>query len=484
VIAFRAVFYLIGILLSIISGAMLIPLSVELFVYRTGGWRGFAISAFITGLVGTLLVLSNRYEGKTELRVREAFLLTAASWVATSFFAGLPFFWSTLSLGFHDCWFESVSALTTTGSTVLAHLDRVPRGILLWRALLQWLGGTGIIVMAMTILPILRIGGMQLFRNEFSDRSEKILPRLSQIASAILSIYLGFTLICAILLHFAGMKWFDAICHAMGTVSTGGLSTKDLSIGAYHSFSIELILMVFMLIGGTTFILFVKLWHRNFKAVWKDSQVRAYLSTIAIASLLATFWLMIHQDADFLTGLRHASFAVISVITSTGYCTEDYALWGAFPLVLFFLLSLIGGCTGSTSGGIKIFRFQVLVAVALSHMRQLRRSHGVYLPTYQGQKISENISTSVFTFITLYAFCLMMLAGGLSICGLDFITSLTGAASALGNLGPGLGPLIGPLGTFASLEIAPKCLLMFGMILGRLELLAILILFMPSFWRD
>jgi trk system potassium uptake protein TrkH len=270
----------------------------------------------------------------------------------------------------------------------------------------------------------------------------------------------------------------------MGTVSTGGLSTKDLSIGAYHSFSIELILMVFMLIGGTTFILFVKLWHRNFKAVWKDSQVRAYLSTIAIASLLATFWLMIHQDADFLTGLRHASFAVISVITSTGYCTEDYALWGAFPLVLFFLLSLIGGCTGSTSGGIKIFRFQVLVAVALSHMRQLRRSHGVYLPTYQGQKISENISTSVFTFITLYAFCLMMLAGGLSICGLDFITSLTGAASALGNLGPGLGPLIGPLGTFASLEIAPKCLLMFGMILGRLELLAILILFMPSFWRD
>ncbi|MBX9805563.1 MAG: TrkH family potassium uptake protein [Alphaproteobacteria bacterium] len=463
---------------------MLIPLSVELFVYRTGGWRGFAISAFITGLVGTLLVLSNRYEGKTELRVREAFLLTAASWVATSFFAGLPFFWSTLSLGFHDCWFESVSALTTTGSTVLAHLDRVPRGILLWRALLQWLGGTGIIVMAMTILPILRIGGMQLFRNEFSDRSEKILPRLSQIASAILSIYLGFTLICAILLHFAGMKWFDAICHAMGTVSTGGLSTKDLSIGAYHSFSIELILMVFMLIGGTTFILFVKLWHRNFKAVWKDSQVRAYLSTIAIASLLATFWLMIHQDADFLTGLRHASFAVISVITSTGYCTEDYALWGAFPLVLFFLLSLIGGCTGSTSGGIKIFRFQVLVAVALSHMRQLRRSHGVYLPTYQGQKISENISTSVFTFITLYAFCLMMLAGGLSICGLDFITSLTGAASALGNLGPGLGPLIGPLGTFASLEIAPKCLLMFGMILGRLELLAILILFMPSFWRD
>lgn len=483
-IAFRAVFYLIGILLSVIAVAMLIPLSVDLFIYRTGGWRGFAISAFITGFVGTLLVLSNRYEGKTELRVREAFLLTAASWISSSFFAGLPFFWSSLSLGFYDCWFESVSALTTTGSTVLAHLDKVSKGVLLWRALLQWLGGTGIIVMAMTILPILRIGGMQLFRNEFSDRSEKILPRVSQIASAILSIYFLFTLICTILLHLAGMKWFDAICHAMGTVSTGGLSTKDLSIGAFHSLSIELILIVFMLIGGTTFILFVKLWHRNFKAVWHDSQLRVYLGIIGIATLLSTVWLMIHQDFDFLSGLRHSIFAVVSVITSTGYSTEDYNLWGSFPLVLFFVLSLIGGCTGSTAGGIKIFRFQVLFAVALSHMRQLRRSHGVYLPTYQSQKISENISTSVFTFITLYAFCLIMLAGGLSICGLDFITSLSGAASALGNLGTGLGPLIGPNGTMASLDIAPKCLLMFGMILGRLELLAILILFMPSFWKD
>ncbi|MBM3468370.1 MAG: TrkH family potassium uptake protein [Alphaproteobacteria bacterium] len=483
-IAFRAVFFLIGILLSIISAAMLIPLSVEFLIYRTGGWRGFAISTFITGLVGTLLVLSNRSEGKTELRVREAFLLTAASWVSTSLFAALPFFWSSLSLGFLDCWFESVSALTTTGSTVLAHLDKIPKGILLWRALLQWLGGTGIIVMAMTILPILRIGGMQLFRTEFSDRSERILPRVSQIASAIISVYCLFTLTCTILLHLAGMNWFDAICHSMATVSTGGLSTKDLSVGAFHNFTIELILMLFMIIGGMTFLLFVKIWHRNYKAVWLDSQLRVYLGIIGIASLLGSCWLMIHQNMTFLGSLRHASFAVISVITSTGFTTDDYTLWGTFPLVLFFVLSLIGGCTGSTAGGIKIFRFQVLFAVALSHMRQLRRPHGIYLPTYQNQKISENISTSVFTFITLYGFCLILLTGGLSIFGLDFITSLSGAASALGNLGSGLTPLIGPLGSFAHLDIGPKGILMVGMILGRLELLAILVLFMPSFWRD
>jgi len=484
VIAVRAVFFLIGVLLSINAGAMLIPLSVELFIYHTSGWREFAIAAFITGLVGTLLVLSNREQKKTELKVREAFLLTVGSWIAMSFFAGLPFFWSPLSLTFIDSWFESVSALTTTGSTILAQLDKVSKGVLLWRALLQWLGGTGIIVMAMSILPILRIGGMQLFRNEFSDRSEKILPRVSQIATAILSIYFFFTLLCAVLLYFAGMKWFDAICHAMSTISTGGFSTKDLSIAGFHSVFIEIILIVFMIVGGTTFILFIKLWHRNFKSVWRDSQLRAYLSVIAIASLLSTGWLSFYQHIDFLNSLRHGTFAVVSVLTSTGYATEDYSSWGPFPLVLFFLLSLVGGCTGSTTGGIKIFRFQVLGAVALSHMRQLRRSHGIYLPTYQSQKISENISTSVFTFITLYAFCLMMLAGGLSAFGLDFITSISGAASALGNLGVGLGSTIGPLESFAQLNLGPKCLLMFGMILGRLELLAVLVLFMPSFWRD
>jgi trk system potassium uptake protein TrkH len=463
---------------------MLIPLSMELFIYRTDGWRGFVVSAFLTGLVGTLLVLSNRAQGKTELHLREAFLLTSASWGLISFFAGLPFFWSSLGLDFLDCWFEAVSSLTTTGSTILVNLDKMPKGILLWRALLQWLGGTGIIVMAMSILPVLRIGGMQVFRNEYSDRSEKILPRVSQIASAILSIYFGFTLICSVSLHLAGMKWFDAICHAMSTVSTGGFSTKDLSIGAFHSFAIEMIIMIFMIIGGTSFILFVKLWHRNYKAVWKDSQLRIYLSIIAIASLLGTLWLYLNQKVDFLNSLRQSSFAVISVITSTGYATQDYTTWGPFPIVLFLLLSIVGGCSGSTSGGIKIFRFQVLVAVALSHMRQLRRPHGIYVPIYQSQKITENVSTSVFTFIILYTFCLIVISCGLSISGLDFVASISSAAAAIGNLGPGLTQAIGPLGTFTDLSVASKGILMFGMILGRLELLAILILFMPSFWRD
>lgn len=483
-IAFRAVFFLIGILLSISAVAMFIPLSVELIVYKTQGWRGFAISAFITGLVGTLLILSNQSRRKIKLGVREAFLLTVGSWVTTSFFAGLPFFWSSLPLNFLDSWFEAVSSLTTTGATALTQLDKAPRGILLWRSLLQWLGGTGIIVMAMTILPILRIGGMQVFRNEFSDHSEKILPRVSQIASAILSIYFVFTFTCAVLLHLAGMKWFDAICHAMTTVSTGGLSTKDLSIGAFHSLAMELILMIFMVIGGMTFILFIKLWRQNFKSVWQDSQLRTYLSFIGGASLLAALWLNFNQGFGFLDSFRHASFAVISVITSTGYSTEDYVLWGSFPLVLLFLLSIIGGCTGSTSGGVKVFRFQVLLTVALSHMRQLRRPHGIYVPSYHNQKVSETISTSVLTFITLYAFCLIMLTGGLSICGLDFMTSLSGASSSLGNLGPGITPLIGPQGSFSTLNGGAKCILMFGMILGRLELLAVLVLLMPSFWRD
>jgi trk system potassium uptake protein TrkH len=280
------------------------------------------------------------------------------------------------------------------------------------------------------------------------------------------------------------MTWFDAICHAMGTVSTGGLSTKDMSIRAYNSLFIELILMVFMIIGGTTFILFIKLWHRNFRAVWQDSQLRTYLGVIGIASLLGAIWLWINQGHQVGMSLRYATFAAVSVITSTGYITDDYTLWGSFPLVLFFILSLIGGCTGSTTGGIKILRFQVLFSVALSHLRQLRRPHGIYLPTYQSQKITENIATSVFTFITLYALCLILISGGLSFFGLDFVTSLSGAAATLGNVGPGLGSTIGPGGSYASLATGPKSLLMFGMILGRLELLTILVLFMPSFWKD
>jgi trk system potassium uptake protein TrkH len=360
----------------------------------------------------------------------------------------------------------------------------MPRSILLWRALLQGFGGIGIIVMAMTIFPVLRIGGMQLFRIEFADRSEKILPRVSQIATAIVSTYVFLIILCAFCLFLAGMSVFDAVCHALATVSTGGHSTHDKSIAFYESQLIEAIIVAFMIIGGSTLILFIKLWRGNYKALWTDSQIRAYFGVITVSCAIVTLWLWNFNEYGLLFSFRQALFSVVAILTSTGFVISDYSQWGNFVPVLLFFLSLIGGCTGSTTGGIKIFRFQVLFSVAMTQLRHLRRPHGVFVPTFNHQKISEGVATSVFTFITLYCFCLVILALGLGLFNLDFITALSGASAAIGNLGSGLGNVIGPGGVYTTFDNGPKCILMFGMILGRLELLTVLILLMPSFWKD
>ena len=407
-IDFRCVFFLSGILLSGLALTMFIPLLAELIFYHANNSLGFITSIFICGFFGSALALANRPQAKIVLGMREAFLMTAFSWIVLSLFAGLPFYCIDAKFSFINAWFESVSSLTTTGATVLTDLDRTSKGLLLWRALLQWLGGTGIVVMAMTIFPTLRIGGMQLFRSEFSDRSEKILPRLSQIVTGILSIYILFTAVCGFLLWWVGMSVFDAICHAMSTVSTGGLSTKDASIGFYDNPLIEIIIMVFMILGGSTLILYIKLWNGDAKALRRDSQLKAYLGVLLVASLIVTFWQWLINNFNFITSLRRGTFITISTITTTGFITSDYGQWGAFYGTFFFILGMIGGCTGSTTGGIKIFRFQVLFALTKSHLLQLRRPHGVYVPTYQDYKISDAVAFSVFTFITLYCFCLVL----------------------------------------------------------------------------
>ncbi len=464
---------------------MLIPLGVELIFYQTHLWRVFAISFCVMGFFGSAMILANRPSGKISLGMREAFLMTSLSWIILSIFSGAPFFLAqSLNLSFVDATFEAVSALTTTGSTIIRHLDSVSPSILLWRSMLQWFGGIGIIVMAMIIFPALRIGGMQLFRSEFSDRSEKILPRVSQIATAILTAYILFTVLCAILLCWAGMSFFDGVCHAMCTVSTGGFSTKDASVGFYNNPLIEFIIIVFMIIGGSTLVLYVRLWNGDFKAIRQDQQLHVYLLVLVVTSLMACLWQCWENNIPFWTSLRHASFACVSSITSSGFVSQDYGKWGHFPVMFFFILSFIGGCTGSTAGGIKIFRFQVLFSLTRAHLLQLRRPHGVYVPLYQNQKIEQSVAFSVFAFMTLYTLCLVIVAFILSAFGLDFMTSLTGAAASLSNVGPGLGDLIGPHTSFASLAYSPKIVMMAAMILGRLELLTILVLFMPSFWRN
>ncbi len=481
--SFRAILFVIGILLSGLAATMCIPLFVDAFIYGTRDWYSFLMGMCVTGFFGSAMALANRPEGKIQLGTREAFIMTTLIWIMMCLFAALPIYWSRLNISFIDSCFEAVSALTTTGSTVLVGLDRMPKGLLLWRSILQWLGGVGIVVMAMTIFPALRIGGMQLFRSEFSDRSEKILPRVSQIASAILFTYVFFSVICFLMLLLAGMSTFDAICHAMTSISTGGLSTHDASIAAFNSPLIEAILCFFMFIGGSALILYVRLWNGDWKAI-RDSQLRVYAGFTLCSIIVLTFWYYCTQNQPFLTSFRYCSFSVISVITSTGYTLSDYSLWGSFASLLFFMLSFSGGCTGSTTGGIKIFRFQVLYQLAKSHLHQLRRPYGVYVPMYQNHKITEAVAFSVFTFLVLYCVSLAVISSALSAMGLDFLTSLSGAAASLGNVGPGLGSIVGPGTTFASINSGSKAIMMFGMILGRLELLTVLVLFMPSFWRD
>jgi len=479
----RSVLFLLGVLLSLLAAAMLIPMGIEIGFYSTDYWQSFAISSFVCGFAGTLLSVSNQPDTRMELGVREAFLLTTLLWFASCLVAALPLYFGPARITFVDALFEATSALTTTGATVLTDLDTMPKSILLWRALLQWLGGIGIIVMAMIIFPILRIGGMQLFRSEFSDRSEKILPRVSQIASGIVGVYTGLTFLCLLCLSFVGMEVFDALCHAMSALSTGGLSTRDASIQAFGSWQIEFILMIFMILGGGTLVLYVRIFQGNPSSVLKDPQYKAYLLTLLGAGGVLSLWYILTSDANLLSAIRFSFFSVISVMTTTGFYAVDYTLWGSFAGTFMVLLSFIGGCTGSTSGGIKIFRLQVLFSYALSHLRQLRRVHGVYIPTFKGQKISESIALSVFVFITLYLLCVLVLALLLSFYDLSFTTAFTGAVAAIGNTGAGLGK-IGPSGTFAQLPEGAKFLLMFGMLLGRLELLTILVLFLPSFWRD
>lgn len=481
-IALQPIFFTIGFFLTALSGMMIIP-TVTDWVQGDYNWQSFAISALITGFIGLLMTFSSRPSGPTTLTIRETFILTAATWLVVSLFAAFPFILTNTTGSHTDSFFEAISGLTTTGATVIRGLDFTSPGILLWRALLQWFGGIGIIVMAFTVMPLLKIGGMQLFRSEFSDRSEKVMPRVSQIASAIVLTYLFLTMLCTGLLYGAGMSFLEAVCHGFTTMATGGFSTSDASIAYFNSPVIECIIMVFMFISATTLILFVKMLQGRPRAVWNDSQARLFIKVILACITIMTLW-RFSQQTPAIQALRESAFNIISIITTTGYTTADYTFWGTFPLMFFFILMMIGGCTGSTSGSIKILRYQIMFAVAKSHIYQIRRPHGIFPPTYDGKPIPDTISISVFTFFALYIVSFGLLVMGLGLYNLDLSTSLSAAASALNNIGPGFGPIIGPSGTFTSLPDGAKWMLMAGMLLGRLEYITFLILFVPSFWRD
>jgi trk system potassium uptake protein TrkH len=476
----RPILYVTGILLCTLAASMIIPIMTDL-VSGNADWQVFFFCMSFTGFIGGALILTNSAEN-FQISMRQTFLLTTVSWVALALAAAAPFALSGMEMSLTDSVFEAVSGITTTGSTVIIGLNDAPPGILMWRAILQWLGGIGIIVMALSVLPFLKVGGMQLFQTESSE-SEKALPRAAQLAASIGTIYLGLTIACMFFYKLAGMGSFDAWAHAMTTIATGGFSTFDSSFGQHDTPWAEITAIVFMLLGGLPFILYVKALGGNWKALFKDSQVRTFLCIVLLAIITMIAFLTINNDAPFIEALRRASFNVVSVITGTGYTNGDYGAWGGFAVIMVFFLMVVGGCAGSTTCGIKIFRFQVLYAVTIVQLKQLIHPHGVFTAHYNHRALPNGIAASVMSFFFIYALCFSLLAIGLSFIGLDFMTAMSGAVTAVSNVGPGLGDIIGPAGTFQPLPDSAKWMMCIGMILGRLELFTVLVLLMPTFWK-
>ncbi len=478
----KTVFFIIGILLVILGAFMLLPYVAQLIYLENS--HSFLSSAFITMFIGVLFILTN-LDHEFYLNLQQTFLFSVLAWVAVAIFGSIPFIFSTLNLSISDAFFESMSGITTTGSTVISDLDNSPKSILLWRAIMQWLGGIGIIVMAITVLPLLKVGGMQLFKMEGSDNTEKILPRTAEVASIIILTYLTLTFLCSYFYWIFGMNLFDSVAHAMTTIATGGFSTHNDSIGFFQNSNIEIVSTIFIISGSIPFIAYLKFLKGNKKIFFQDVQIKGLIYLLVFSVIIMFLYLLFNShESSFLDKVRISSFNVVSILSGTGYVTTDFSSWGKFSIIFFLFLMFIGGCAGSTTCGIKIFRMQMLFIFLGNQIKKVIYPNSVFIVKYNNQKISDDFINSVIVFIFSYLLLFMLLAMLLSLTGLDFLSAVSGAATSISNVGPGLGEMIGPNGNFKDISEISKWFLTFGMLLGRLELFAVLVLFFPSFWRN
>lgn len=477
----RPIFLIVGLLIATLGGAMFLPAAVD-FLADNDDWEVFAFTGSITLLVG-LGLYSGARGTTTGMSTRQAFIMTTAVWIALVFFGSIPYVLSGAVPTFTDAFFESMSGLTTTGSTVITNLDAQPPGILLWRGIQQWLGGLGIIVMAVAVLPMLQVGGMQLFKIEAFDTAEKIMPRATQISGMLTFVFIVITAICILAYLFAGMRLQDAVIHGMTTVATGGFSTKDASMGYFESHTIHLIAVTFMILGSIPFILYVQATRGQPEKLWQNSQVKVFFLVVTSCTFIA--WLLNTpiEGADGITRFVEALFNVTSIITGTGYSSTDYGQWAPGANAFFFAIMFIGGCAGSTSCGIKIFRFQILFETTKQHLKRIFYPNGIFIMRFNGKQIEDSAATAVMNFFAVYFLLFGIFAILLNLTGLDFLTSMSAAGTAISNVGPGLGSTIGPASTFQDLNDTAKWILSAAMLVGRLELFTVLVLFMPRFWR-
>ena len=479
----RPVFFVIGLMCSALGLLMFIPMLVDVFD-EGRAWRAFGISGGITTLFGALLATIS-YSPNPSLRARGAFVLTVFAWLTLSILSAMPFLFEPINLSLTDALFEATSGITTTGATILTGLDNMPRGVLMWRAILQWIGGVGIVVTAMAVLPMLKVGGMQLFRLESSDMGEKILPRAASLAGGISLIYLVLTIACFIGYMLTGMDWFDATAHAMTTLATGGYSTSDASMGGFMDNGADIVCVAFMMAGGMPFGVYLLMTTRgDWRAPFRDSQVRAFITVMTALIAIVTLFLFLSEQFEFSRGLRLATFNTVSIVTGTGYATADYNAWGPFAVAAFFAFMFIGGCAGSTACSIKIFRYQVAFEAMRNYLLRMPRQHAVVPMRYGGKPLPPSVVYSVLSYFFVFFLTMVVAAALLSLIGLDPITAWSGAGSAIANVGPGLGDIIGPAGTYQDLPGSAKWVLLITMIIGRLEIVTALVLLTPAFWRS
>lgn len=476
------VFHILGLLLSLLAGAMVIPAIVD-YTMGYDDWTAFLAASAITLFFGFGLLLSTRLRADENLGLRQAFLLTNAAWILIGLFGALPFLLANTGMSLTNAVFESISGITTTGSTVIPVIEAMSPGVLVWRALLQWLGGIGIIVMALAVLPMLSVGGMQLFKTESYETPDKVVPRAAELAGGISLVYGGLTLVWSLMLYGAGLPFFDAITHAMTTLATGGFSTRTMSIGAFDNAYVEWVIIVGMIVGSLPFAHYLAITRGGWSRLTSDPQVRWFFVLLTLIAFLITWQLTLSHNLMLSQSIRLAVFNTVSMITGTGYGSADFGAWGGSATVLLLMCMFIGGCAGSTTCGIKMFRFQVLAANARIQLSRLLRPHAVVIAYYNKRAIPETVIDAVMGFFYLYILCFVVVAALLGLTGLDLETALSGAATSISNVGPGLGDTIGPAGNFDSLSIMAKWVLCGAMVIGRLELFTVLVMLAPGFWR-
>lgn len=476
----RPVLHILGWISCALAMVLCIPAIADGFAGNPE-WEIFLEVALTTLFVGGAVVYATRSRAATEIDIRQAFLITSLGWIVVAGFSALPFM--HVGIGFSDAVFESMSAITTTGSTVLVNLDQLPPGILLWRAILQWFGGIGIIAIAILILPLLRVGGMQLFKIESSDTSEEKLFTALRTVVGLFTIYLVLTVACAVFYRIFGMSAFDAAAHAMTTLSTGGYSTHDESFGYFTDKRLHWTAVVFMVAGAVPFFLYIKTARGHLDAFTKDQQVRGFIALLVLTSIAMALWLAIERDIPFPDALTLTTFNITSVVTTTGFASDDYTAWGPGAVGMFLVLMFVGGCSGSTSGAIKIYRHQILLILVRAHVKRLFSPNRVIPLRYNGKALPADVPHSVLSFMAVFVATIAIFTVALALLGLDIVTAYSASITAITNVGPGIGDIIGPAGNFSTLPAAAKWILTFAMLAGRLEILALLVAFDPDFWR-